>query len=76
MTDEQKETLTHCLGAILQFYVYGRQGAVMRPGGFVELFKVRCPDLYAGNEEFIEMIDNLVMASYRAGRNAAPPFTE
>lgn len=70
MDNDYKEILTRCLGSILQFYVYGRHGAVMVPGGFVELFKIRCPDLYEGNEEFIEMIDKLVMACYRAGLTA------
>ena len=48
----QKRTITNCLGKILQFYQYGKEGLVLEPGGFVELFAARCPDLYEDNKNF------------------------
>ena len=75
MTDAQKETLNICLESILKFFEYGKRGCVAVPGGFAYLFSVRFPEEYETNKEFIWVLDSLIMACYRAGKNSAdtPP---
>lgn len=69
----QKRTITNCLGKILQFYQYGKEGLVLEPGGFVELFAARCPDLYEDNKAFILFLDKILVACCDAGRKSTHP---
>ena len=76
MTTEQQETLTKCIGMILDFYQLGKDGVANppRPGGFARRFAEAFPDSFEENMDFIFMIDRLVIASYRAGEKHSPPF--
>lgn len=73
MNDSQKRTITNCLEKILMFYQYGKEGLVVEPGGFVELFAARCPDLFEENEDFILFIDKMLVACCNAGRKSTHP---